>query len=479
QGAALPLLQLLVTQEREQRVPLYKQMDEANAAADEALAKLVKASPDADKPILTQLAELRSNYRNLFQETVEKIEIDGPLGAKDHFAAKTLPALTELLRVSADVVARQHQSMQDGRQALEAAVAKAHTLVIAISIGAVLAGILLAWAVTRSIVTPLAQSVAIADAVAKGDLSLAAPASGRDEISQLAAALAAMQQSLAALIGGIRQGARQVQGAAQAMAGPVDNVRSGSSSQNGAVGRVTEAIAGFTAQSAAIADTAKTSRQQAEQARDLAGEGCALIADASREVARIAATVSESATSVEALRERALTVRVLLATVKEIAEQTNLLALNASIEAARAGESGRGFAVVADEVRKLADRTANATTEINTVIDAIDHETGIAVERIGLGRSEMQRGVALIQDIVPPLNRLSEGAQQSLDQLDELTVTLARQAQESGAIAESIQHVGALATENLNAAQHVAGTTDSLKHLSGELTGQVDRFRLP
>ena len=79
--------------------------------------------------------------------------------------------------------------------------------------------------------------------------------------------------------------------------------------------------------------------------------------------------------TVDELGRHSAEVREILEMIAGIAEQTNLLALNAAIEAARAGEQGRGFAVVADEVKKLAQRTKDATVNVNKVMEGFTAST--------------------------------------------------------------------------------------------------------
>jgi methyl-accepting chemotaxis protein len=226
-----------------------------------------------------------------------------------------------------------------------------------------------------------------------------------------------------------------------------------------AVGEVTEGIAG-------VARHADETAAIAQQASERSGQGAKIAHQASAEIDRIAQTVEQSAQVVAALGERSTAISGIVKVIHEIADQTNLLALNAAIEAARAGEQGRGFAVVADEVRKLAERTTAATGEISTMIAAIQGETQSAISTIQAGSVQAHHGADLARQAAEALAQINQGARETMEKIDAIARAMADHKAKSENIAGHVDNIMAMATRNLEGAQHTLGQASQLASLA-------------
>jgi len=197
QVAANCLLKLLQTTARERRIVLYAEMDAELAASDEAVANLGNTLLSTeDRSQLERLNALRSTYDDRFRETVELIELSGPTVAREHFDMGTQKALTALLKETMSLATAQQFRMRSDLDQLTQAEAGSRTLVIVLSLGALLAGAALAWFMTRSIVRPVGEAVNVAEAIAQGNLSQAVPIGKGDEVGQLLRALKVMRDSI-------------------------------------------------------------------------------------------------------------------------------------------------------------------------------------------------------------------------------------------------------------------------------------------
>ena len=264
-------------------------------------------------------------------------------------------------------------------------------------------------------------------------------------------ALTEVGARLPAVLDRLRQTALAIHRDASSLEELNERVASGAADQSDAVARTASAVEALSEKIDRISQNSEEAALACERARNEARQGLGEVHGVIEGMDRLLARIEANGRKAKRLGDRSNEIEIIVELIRGISNRTDMLALNATIESVRAGEHGRGFAVVADEIRKLAERTATATREIGTIVEAIQadthesliglneeqaamrHEsdrvrqTGKALERIsqvaehsarlveGISRSTNDQVIAT-QDLVRAMQRISEVTHQTLEQ---------------------------------------------------------------
>jgi len=348
--------------------------------------------------------------------------------------------------------------------------------IIVVSAVAALMTVLLAWLLTRSIVTPLNRAVLAAETIASGNLSKVIEVDGNDEPARLLGALATMQTNLRKTIEQIAGSATQLGAAAEELSTVTQEASRGLQQQNNEIEQAATAVNEMTAAVEEVARNAVSTSEASNQSTQAAREGRDRVVETVDAIQTMTHDVQNTALMIEGLATQGRDIGKVLDVIRAIAEQTNLLALNAAIEAARAGEAGRGFAVVADEVRALAHRTAQSTQEIEKMVAGIQNGTGVAVSSMQQSNQRTQSTLEMARAAGVALEQITS----SIQLINERNLVIAsaseEQAQVSREVDRNLVNIRDLATQSAAGANQTSAATHELSRLAVDLNAMVARF---
>ncbi|WP_270944515.1 methyl-accepting chemotaxis protein [Vibrio parahaemolyticus] len=225
-----------------------------------------------------------------------------------------------------------------------------------------------------------------------------------------------------------------------------------------------------------VADHAQTASSLTEQASTQAVTGQQFLQSTVAKMSELSSDIASSAQAVNQVEERVESIGSVVGTIQGISEQTNLLALNAAIEAARAGEAGRGFAVVADEVRNLAQRTQQATVEIQEMITQLQASATSAVDLMEKSVVEAAEGVELVSNAGSELDGIVTQVTQINDMNFQIATASGQQSSVAEEMSQNLTNVRELVEASVVVVTELLETSEMMQSNAEELDKKIKSF---
>ncbi|NIP71705.1 MAG: chemotaxis protein [Gammaproteobacteria bacterium] len=228
-----------------------------------------------------------------------------------------------------------------------------------------------------------------------------------------------------------------------------------------------------------VSDNAAESTQVAQHSVDVAHKGADTVRRSIQAMDTIREQIQETSKRIKRLGESSQEIGDIVELINDIADQTNILALNAAIQAAMAGEAGRGFAVVADEVQRLAERSGNATKQIEALVKTIQTDTNEAVISMEQSTAGVVKGAQLSEDAGEALEEIEGVSSRLAELVQAISQNATQQSNAAGNISDTMNVIQEITTQTSAGTNETAASIGNLAELANDLRKSVSDFKLP
>jgi methyl-accepting chemotaxis protein len=269
----------------------------------------------------------------------------------------------------------------------------------------------------------------------------------------------------------------QLASATEELSGQVDLTSDSSKSSMDLTGRVAASVEQMNSAVLEVARKAAETADLSAQALRNADAGEREVREIVERISGLEKQAQNLSGNMQELNQQAVSIESIMSVITDIADQTNLLALNAAIEAARAGEAGRGFAVVADEVRKLAEKTMDATRQVEENIKGIQNSTRTSVAATDETAKEVAETVLVVEKAGKSLANIVELTSQTSSDVESIAAAAEEQSTASEEIARSAEEINRVAQHTSEAMDESSIALNDLSRLASELQKIITGMR--
>lgn len=286
-------------------------------------------------------------------------------------------------------------------------------------------------------------------------------------------------EALRGLVTTINQTAVQVDAAARQTQATATHLAEASENQSKQINTASTSITQMAHSIEQVSANAERSAKVAQQSVEIAHKGGEAVRRTIDGMNNIRETIQETSKRIKRLGESSQEIGDIVELINDIAEQTNILALNAAIQASMAGEAGRGFAVVADEVQRLAERSGNATRQIEALVKTIQTDTNEAVISMEQSTAGVVSGAQLAENAGASLDEIEKVANHIATLIQSISSAARQQAQTAGEVSRTMNVIREITAQTTEGTTATAVSIGKLAALATEMRKSVSGFKLP